>query len=81
MENTTTTPTVEVSLQFLDDVLQRAAADLLASRNALSRARAEIASGNFSLPRSIVADADRVVDHLKQADYALSSVLASLRDR
>jgi hypothetical protein len=78
---TETTPTVEASLQILEDVLQRAAADLLVSRNALSRARKDIESGNTSLSRSIVADADRVVEHLKEADQGLSRVLTSLRDR
>ena len=76
-----TTPTVESSLLALEDVLQRAAADLLKSRNVLSRARADITSANSSVERSIVADADRVVEHLRQADQALSTIVEKLNNR
>jgi hypothetical protein len=81
MDENTGTLTVEASLGALEDVIQKAAADLLASRNALARARAEIVAGNTSLSRTIVGDAERVVDHLRLADEALTSVLAKLAER
>lgn len=77
----TTTPPVEASLAALEDVLHRAAADLLISRNVLARGRAEISSANNSVERSIVADADRVVEHLRQADEALATIIEKLNNR
>ena len=81
MESSSTTPTVESSLVALEDVLQRAAADLLKSRNVLSRARADLGAANTSVERSIVADADRVVEHLRHADQALSTIVEKLNNR
>jgi hypothetical protein len=69
-----------MSLLILEDVLKNAAADLLNARNALARARTEISSANTSLPRAIVADADKVVEHLKRADGALADVLRQLHE-
>lgn len=77
----TTMPPVEASLAALEDVLHRAAADLLISRNVLARGRAEIGSTNNSVERSIVADADRVVEHLRQADEALATIIEKLNNR
>jgi hypothetical protein len=77
----TPTPTVESSLGILEDVLQNAAADLLASRNLLARARGELASANTSVSRTIIADADHVVEHLKSADLALKMIIQKLNDR
>jgi hypothetical protein len=74
-------PTIEMSLGMLSDAVSRAAADLLASRNALDRARADIASRNTSAPRGVVAAAERVVHHLKEADEGLRDALRSLAER
>jgi hypothetical protein len=76
-----TTETVEVSLGALEDVIQKAAGDLLTARNALARARAEISSANTTVSRTIVADAERVIDHLRLADQSLTSVISKLNER
>jgi hypothetical protein len=78
---TTPTTTVESSLAILEDVLQRAAADLLGTRNLLTRARADLNSANTSVERSIVADADHVVEHLRAADQALAAIIEKLNNR
>jgi len=72
------TETVEMSLGALEDVIQKAAGDLLTARNVLARARSEFAATNAPLSRTIVADAERVVDHLRLADQSLTSVISKL---
>src|SRR5256885_8949659 len=80
-ENTSETPTVEVSLQLLSDAVGKAADDLCAARVALDRARIDIASRNTSVSRRVVGAAERVVDHLRQTDEALRDVVKELEER
>jgi hypothetical protein len=76
-----TTPTVEMSLEALSAAVGKASEDLSAVRAALDVARADIASRNSSLSREVVRDAERVIDHLRQADEGLREVLKDLAER
>lgn len=75
------TPTVEMSLDVLVEAVGKASDDLRAVRDALDRARADIASRNTSISREVVAAAVRAADHLKRADEALRDVLQGLSER
>jgi ABC-type transporter Mla subunit MlaD len=75
------TPTVEMSLEALSEALDRAADDLRAAVPAIDQARAEIASRNTSVARDVVKDAERVIDHLRQADECLRDVVKDLTER
>ena len=75
------TPTVEMSLDMLSDVVAKSADDLRAVGTVLERARADIASHNTSISRRVVAAAERVVEHLKKSDEALKDVLVALEER
>lgn len=81
MEHNSDTVTVETSLGVLEDVIQKAAGDLLTARNVLARARAEMAASGAPVSRTIVADAERVIDHLRHADQALTSVISKLSEK
>ena len=72
------TPTVEMSLTALSDALGKASDDLRAVRATLDVARADIASRNTSMSRDVVKNAERVIDHLRQADEGLRDVLKDL---
>jgi len=74
-------PTVETSLQFLSEAVGKAADDYRAVRVVLDRARADIASRNTSLTRSVIASATTAIDHLRGADEALRAVLKELEAR
>jgi ABC-type transporter Mla subunit MlaD len=74
-------PTVEMSLEALSEALDRAADDLHAAVPAIDQARAEIASRNMSIARDVVKDAERVIDHLRQADECLRDVVKDLSER
>ena len=73
-------PTVDMSLDALSQALSRAADDLRAAVPTIDHARADIASRNTSVPRAIVHDAERVIDHLRQADECLRDVVKDLAD-
>ena len=75
------TPTVEMSLQALSEAVGKSADDLRAVRVVLDRARADIASRNTSITRTIVASATNAIDHLRGADEALRAVLKELEVR
>jgi hypothetical protein len=75
------TPTVEMSLAALSDAVGKSADDLRAVRVVLDRARADIASRNTSLTRSVIASATTAIDHLRGADEALRAVLKELETR
>ena len=75
------TPTVEQSLEALSEALGKASDDLRAVRVTLDRARADIATRNTSVSRTVVTDATRVIDHLRQTDEYLSAVLRHLGER
>jgi ABC-type transporter Mla subunit MlaD len=75
------TPTVEQSLDALSEALGKASDDLRAVRVTLDRARADIATRNTSVPRALVTDAKRVIDHLRKTDEYLADVLRHLGER
>jgi alkylation response protein AidB-like acyl-CoA dehydrogenase len=77
----TTTPTVEMSLEILSEALGKASGDLTAVRATLDLARADIASRNTSVSRDVLKDAERVINHLRQADEGLRDVLKDLSER
>jgi hypothetical protein len=81
MDQTTTTPTVEMSLEALSEALGKAADDLCAVRGTLDIARADIASHNTSLSRDLVGHAEKVIVHLREADESLRDVLKDLSRR
>jgi hypothetical protein len=74
-------PTVEMSLETLSEAVGKAAEDLRAVRASLDQARTEIASRNTSVPRKVVKDAEKVIDHLRQTDECLRDVLKDLAER
>jgi len=76
-----TKPTVETSLEALSETLGRASDDLRAAVPAIDQARAEIASRNTAVSRAVVSDAERVIDHLRQADECLRDVVKDLSER
>jgi len=76
-----TTPTVEMSLAALSEAVGKASQDLTAVRSALDVARADITTRNTSLTRDVIKDAERVIDHLRQADEGLRDVLKDLATR
>jgi hypothetical protein len=73
--------TIDASLAALSDALGKASTDLRAAVPAIDRARAEIATRNTSLSRSVVADAEKVIDHLRKADECLRDVVKDLAER
>jgi ABC-type transporter Mla subunit MlaD len=75
------TVTVDDSLESLSDALERASSDLHNAVPAIEQARAEMASRNTSVSRAVVADAKRVIDHLREADECLRDVVKDLADR
>jgi hypothetical protein len=81
MDETTTTPTVEMSLEALSEAVGKASEDLRAVRGALDVARADIASRNTSLSRNVVGHAEKVIVHLREADESLRDVLKDLARR
>ena len=80
MAETDTTPTVEMSLESLSEALSRAANDLRSAVPTIDQARAEIASRNTSVHRTVIRDAERVIDHLRQADECLRDVVKDLAE-
>ena len=76
-----TAPTVEMSLAMLSEAVGKASDDLRAVRATLDAARADIASRNTSMSRGVLKDAERVIDHLRQADEGLRDVLKDLSER
>ena len=70
-----------MSLQALSEAVGKASDDLRAVRSALDTARADIASRNTSIARDVVSNAERVIDHLRQADEGLRDVLKALIQR
>jgi alkylation response protein AidB-like acyl-CoA dehydrogenase len=76
-----TAPTVEMSLAMLSEAVGKASDDLRAVRATLDAARADIASRNTSMSRGVLKDAERVINHLRQADEGLRDVLKDLSER
>jgi len=81
MPTNDSSPTVDMSLQALSDAVGKAGDDLRAVRPVLDRARADIASRNTSVTRTVIVAATRVIDHLRGADEALADVLKELEQR
>ena len=74
-------PTVEMSLAALSEAVGKASQDLTNVRAALDVARVDITTRNTSLTRDVIRDAERVIDHLRQADEGLRDVLKDLAAR
>jgi hypothetical protein len=74
-------PTVEMSLDVLSEAIGKAADDLCAVRARLDLERVDIATRNTSVSREVIKDAERVVNHLRQADEGLRHVLKRLSER
>jgi alkylation response protein AidB-like acyl-CoA dehydrogenase len=70
-----------MSLAMLSEAVGKASDDLRAVRATLDVARADIASRNTSLSREVLKDAERVINHLRQADEGLRDVLKDLSGR
>jgi hypothetical protein len=81
MDTSKEIPTVEQSLEVLSETIGKATGDLSAVRTRLDQERFEIASRNTSVSRGVVRHAERVVDHLRQADDELRRVLKDLTER
>jgi hypothetical protein len=70
-----------MSLAMLSEAVGKASDDLRAVRATLDAARTDIASRNTSMSRDILKDAERVINHLRQADEGLRDVLKDLSER
>jgi hypothetical protein len=81
MDSNKEMPTVEQSLEVLSEAIGKATEDLSMVRTRLDQERFEIASRNTSVSREVVRNAERVVDHLRQADDGLQNVLKDLAER
>jgi hypothetical protein len=79
--DTNETATVEDSLSALSEALGKAADDLRTARAAIDQARVDLASRNTSVTRDVVRDAERVIDHLRQADECIRDVVKDLSER
>ena len=66
---------------MLSEAVGKASDDLRAVRATLDAARTDIASRNTSMSRDILKDAERVINHLRQADEGLRDVLKDLSER
>ena len=73
--------TVEASLEMLSEALGKASDDLRATRVTLDQARLDLASRNTSVPRAVVKEAERAIDHLRRTDECLNAVLKELAER
>jgi hypothetical protein len=65
----------------LSEAIGKASEDFSAVRSRLDQERFEIASHNTSVSRVVVRQAERVLDHLRQADEGLATVLKDLCER
>jgi hypothetical protein len=65
---------------MLSDAVGKASDDLRTARQALDRMRADIASRNTSVSRTVIVQAERVVDHLRETDRALRDVVTTLEE-
>jgi tRNA A58 N-methylase Trm61 len=81
MDTSKEVPTVEQSLEVLSETIGKATEDLAAVRARLDQERFEITSRNTSVSRGVIRHAERVVDHLRQADEELRTVLKDLTER
>jgi hypothetical protein len=81
MDTRKQTPTVDESLEMLSETIGKATEDLGAVRTRIEEERFEIASRNTSVSRGVVRHAERVIDHLRQADEGLAAVLKDLCER
>jgi len=77
----TKSPTVEFSLRMLSDAMGKAAEDLRIAREAVEPARLDITTRNSSVTRTVVKDAERVINHLREADESISDVMKDLQER
>jgi hypothetical protein len=75
------TPPVDIQLEEVSDVIQRAAADLLSARLVLDRERAEFVASAAQPSRALLLAATRVVDDLRRSEEALAELLKQLEVR
>jgi hypothetical protein len=75
------TPPVDIQLEEVSDVIERAAADLLSARLVLDRERAEFVASGASPSRPLMVAATRVVDDLRRTEEALAELLKQLEVR
>jgi hypothetical protein len=69
---------VEDQLEKVSDAIARAAADLLAAREALDRERTEFIARGARPSRALLIAALRVVDEMRETDEALVDLLKQL---
>jgi hypothetical protein len=74
-------PPVDIQLEEVSDVLERAAADLLSARLVLDRERAEFVASGAQPSRALLLAATRVVDDLRRTEEALAELLKQLEVR
>jgi hypothetical protein len=73
--------TVEQSLELLSDAVGKATEDMRSVQLALDQARTNIATRNTSLPRQVIRDAEKAIDHMRETDECLREVLKDLSER
>lgn len=66
---------------MLSEAVGKASEDLRAVRATLDQARADIASRNTSISRTVIKDAERAITHLRETDESLKDVLKDLAAR
>ena len=71
-------PTVEVSLDILSSVVEKAVEDLTAARGVIDAARHASPAHNTAASREVLLAATRAVNHLRFADLALKDVIREL---
>ena len=76
-----TIPPVDIQLEEVSDVIQRAAADSLSARLVLDRERAEFVASGALPSRPLMQAATRFVDDLRRAEEALAELLKQLEVR
>jgi hypothetical protein len=74
-------PSVDIQLEEVSDVIQRAAADLLSARVVLDRERTEFIASGAQPSRPLMLAATRVVDDLRRTEEALAELLKHLEVR
>lgn len=80
-DDETIPPSVDLQLEEVSEVIQRAAADLLSARLVLDRERAEFVASGSQPSRPLLLAATRVVDDLRRVEQALSDLLKQFEVR
>lgn len=72
---------VDAQLAQVSDAIQRAAADLLAARDALDRERAAFTARGGRPSRELLIAATHLVNEMRRTDQALTELLKELEAR